>query len=171
MRRRVDAERLRAFVERLGGAARRPARVYLVGGATAVELGWRDATIDIDLKLVPEADELLRAIQELKEELEVNVELASPDLFIPVRSGWEDRSPHVSRAGKVDVHHFDLRAQALAKLERGHARDLGDVDAMLARGLVTKPGLLAELARIEPLLHRYPAVDARAFRAAVEALP
>jgi hypothetical protein len=32
--------------------------------------------------------------------------------------------------------HHDLYAQALAKLERGHDRDLDDVDQMLARGLV-----------------------------------
>ena len=170
MRRPVDAARLRAFLEGLGRAARRPATAFLVGGATAVDLGWRVATIDVDLKLVPDDDELLRAIQDLKRELDLNVELASPDLFIPVRDGWVDRSPHVASFGELQVRHFDLAAQALAKLERGHRQDLLDVAAMVQRGLVTKRGLLEELARIEPLLHRYPALDPTAFRGAVEAL-
>ena len=34
----------------LAEAARRPLQVYLVGGATAVLEGWREATIDVDLK-------------------------------------------------------------------------------------------------------------------------
>ena len=169
MRRALDAQRLRTFLERLGRAASRPAVVYLVGGATAVELGWRDATVDVDLKLVPDADELLRAIQRLKRELDLNVELASPDLFIPVRAGWEGRSPHVTTVGMLDVRHFDLVAQALAKLERGHRQDVPDVEAMVARGLVTRAGLLEELGRIEDLLHRYPGIDAASFRRAVEA--
>jgi hypothetical protein len=65
----------------LGRAARRPGRVYLTGGATAVLDGWRESTIDIDIKLVPDDDALLRAIPELKESLQVNVELAAPASF------------------------------------------------------------------------------------------
>lgn len=37
---------MRAIAE----AARGPLQVYLVGGASAVVEGWRDATIDIDLR-------------------------------------------------------------------------------------------------------------------------
>ena len=62
--------------------------MYLTGGATAVLIGWRESTIDVDIKLVPETDELLREIPSLKERLQINVELASPDQFIPVREGW-----------------------------------------------------------------------------------
>ena len=36
----------------------------------------------------------------------------------------------------MTFRHYDLYAQALAKVERGHARDLADVEAMLERGLV-----------------------------------
>jgi hypothetical protein len=75
----------------LGGLAKR-LRIYLVGGATAVLLGWRETTIDIDLKLVPEVNEILKALPEIKEALEINVELASPDDFIPAVPGWEERS-------------------------------------------------------------------------------
>jgi hypothetical protein len=35
--------------------------MYLTGGSTAVLEGWREATVDVDLRFDPEADELLRA--------------------------------------------------------------------------------------------------------------
>ena len=77
MRRVAEAGRIRAFLSQLGRQARRPTRAYLAGGATAVLLGWRDSTIDVDLKLVGEgSDDLLRAIPGLKESLELKVELA-----------------------------------------------------------------------------------------------
>ena len=169
MRRDVDARRLRAFLRALGEAAKGETTVYLTGGATAVLHGWRPATIDVDLKLEPDRDELLRALPRLKEELEVNVELASPDGFLPELPGWRERSPLVAREGLVTVRHYDFYAQALAKLERAHSRDLDDVAAMLDRGLVD-PARLRELhAAIEPLLYRFPAIDPPTLRAALEA--
>jgi hypothetical protein len=168
VRRLATADRTRAFLSRLAGAARQPVTAYLTGGSTAVLLGWRDTTIDIDLKLVPDSDTLLRAIPALKEELEINVELASPDLFIPVPPGWEDRSPWEATEGMLTVRHFDLTAQAMAKLERGHARDLDDVRAMLDRDLVSREGLLAFLDAVDDELYRFPAIDPALFRRAVE---
>jgi hypothetical protein len=129
--------------------------------------GWRESTIDVDLKLVPEDDVLLRAIPELKESLRLNVELASRSDFIPVRAGWEDRSPFIGREGPLSFHHFDLVAQALAKVERGHARDRRDVLEMLRRGLVDVAALESAFDAIEPELYRYPAVDPASFRAAL----
>ena len=46
---------------------------------------------------------MLRAIPALKERLQINVELASPDQFIPVPRGWEERSPIISRIGRVTL--------------------------------------------------------------------
>lgn len=60
--------------------------------------------------------------------------------------------------------HYDLYAQALAKLERGHDRDLDDVREMLARGLVERDLLRGFFAEIEPELYRYPAIDPASFR-------
>jgi hypothetical protein len=112
---------------------------------------------------------MLRAIPSLKERLQVNVELASPDQFIPVPPGWEDRSPVITRLGRVTIRHYDFCAQALAKVERGHARDLADVEAMLARGLISAEDVRAQFARMEPDLYRFPAIDPRSFRQAVDA--
>ncbi len=52
--------------------------MYLTGGATAVLEGWRPSTVDVDVRFEPDSDEPLRRIAELKEKLELNVELASP---------------------------------------------------------------------------------------------
>ena len=155
-------------MEALARAADRELRIYLVGGTTAVLMGWRSSTIDVDLVTRPEDDALLRAIPAIKERLQVNIELASPLDFIPVPPGWEDRSPPITRIGHVSFHHFDLYAQALAKLERGHRQDVADVREMIGRGLVAGPQLLAYFAQIEPDLYRYPALDPPSFRRAVE---
>src|SRR5712691_3831845 len=157
MRRLVDADRLHRLMRALGREARAEARVYLTGGASAVLLAWRDSTIDVDLKIEPEQDEVLRAIPELKERLEVNVELASPGDFLPELPGWRDRSQFITREGNLFFHHYDFYAQALSKLERLHVRDVDDVMQMHARRLIDSTRLLELFAAIEPQLYRYPA--------------
>jgi len=170
MRGLADEARIRRFMRELGRAARRPAHVYLTGGATAVLSGWRSTTIDVDLKAVPDDDAVLRAIPALKEALQINVELAAPSDFIPVAPGWEARSPFVGQEGPLAFHHFDLVAQALAKIERGHVQDLDDVREMIRRSLVDPSRLRDTFAAIEPQLYRYPAVDPARFRRALEDL-
>ena len=167
MRQPVDAGRLRAFMRALAREARGPLQVYLVGGSTAVLEGWREATIDVDLAFGESDDAVLRALPGLKDTFDINVELASPADFIPVKRGWQDRSPFVAQEGVVTFRHFDLYAQALAKIERGHETDRNDVREMLARGLVTRPGLLEYFESIEPELYRFPALDPASFRRAV----
>jgi len=172
MRRPVDEERVRAFMGALGSAVAREHTVYLVGGATAVLEGWRVSTIDIDLALPDrtDADDILRALPLIKDELELNVELASPADFVPVPAGWEERARSVAREGSVTFLHYDLYGQALSKLERGHDRDLVDVREMIARGLVDPDRLGVFFAEIEPQLYRFPAIDPPSFRRRVEAI-
>ncbi len=169
MRALADRGRILTFMRRLAAEADTETRVYLTGGASAVVEGWRDTTIDVDIKMVPDRDVLLRAIPPLKESLQLNVELASPDDFIPVREGWPDRSPFILREGKVSFHHFEFAAQALAKIERGHDQDLADVRVMIDRGLVDTVALEQYFDVIEPMLYRYPALDAVEFRRALRA--
>lgn len=168
MREPADAERIERFLEALARVATSPTTVYLVGGATAVLVGWRQTTRDIDLVIRPESDALLRAIPALKERLALNIEFAAPDHFIPVSAGWEARSPVIKRIGNLTVCHYDLTAQALAKIERGHARDLADVRALRAAGLVSDDGLRQAYAHAAPELYRYPAIDPDTYRAALE---
>lgn len=63
---------------------------------------------------------------------------------------------------------FRPYSQALAKLERGHARDLYDVRSLIERGFVDSARLLPLFDEIEPQLYRFPAVNPRTFRRAVE---
>lgn len=168
MRRLADAERIRAFLATLGTRVTRPTRLYLVGGATAVLQGWRETTIDIDLELVPESDEVLRAIPELKRSLHVNVEIAAPHHFIPELPAWQDRSVFIEQRGKLAIYHYDPYSQVLSKLERRHAKDLADARAMVDEGLVEPERLRSLFESIEPELYRYPAIDPGSFRRAVE---
>ncbi len=164
MRPPVDRDRLRELALRLGNLARSKTTVYLTGGATAVIEGWRASTVDVNVRFEPDTDALLRELPKLKEELRINIELASPPDFIPELPGWRERSPLVLAEGNVELRHFDLYSQALAKVERGFQQDLQDVNSMLAHGLV-KPDRLRELYEsIEPQLYRYPAIDPGAFR-------
>ena len=126
--------------------------MYLVGGSTAVEQGWRESTIDVDLRLEPEDEGVLRALPRIKIEQGVNVELASPLDFLPELPGWRDRSPLV----------------ALAKLERGFTQDLADVEAMVDRGLVQPSRSMELMTALEPDLYRLPAVDPGSLREAVQ---
>jgi len=168
MRRPLDAERIQRFMRDLGKEAERDIRLYFAGGATAVLLGWRSSTIDVDIKLEPETDHLFRALPRIKEELEINIELAAPDQFIPELSGWRERSVFIAREGRLSFYHYDYYAQALSKIQRGHDQDRLDVRQMIDRGLIDKHELRRRFEEIEILLFRYPAIDPAAFRRALE---
>ena len=149
MREKVTAARLQEFMKALGNAVAGPARIFLVGGATAVLCGWRESTIDINLKVIPDSDEVLRNLPALKERLQVNIELASPDDFIPELPSWQERSCFIRQEGKLTFLHYDFYAQALAKIERGHHVDVLDVRAMIQNGLVEPKRLLEFFSQIE----------------------
>ncbi|HYK19596.1 MAG TPA: hypothetical protein VEV42_02605, partial [Pyrinomonadaceae bacterium] len=75
MREKITAERVARFMQAVGRAGKKTA--HLPGRwRHSRALGWRETTIDIDLKLVPEVNEILKALPEIKEALEINVELA-----------------------------------------------------------------------------------------------
>src|SRR5437016_5939705 len=118
MRRKVTPETLKKFMQELAAASRSPGKVYFTGGATALLLGFRQQTIDIDLKLDPEPSGAFEAIASLKNRLNLNVELASPADFIPAPSDWRERSRHIASIDQVEFFHYDFSLQALAKLER-----------------------------------------------------
>ena len=155
-------------MEALGRRVNGPGTIYLTGGATALLFGWREKTIDVDIKADPEPLGLFEAIAELKESLDANVELASPDLFIPEVPGWRQRSEFIRRVGEVDFRHFDFYSQALAKLERGHERDLLDVRAYLREGLVDRQKLYVFFEDIRPSLKKFPAIDELVFAKSVQ---
>ncbi len=168
MRPDADAARVRALARDLGRHAGQRVRLYVTGGATAVIEGWRDSTIDVDLRVEPDDEALARRIPLAKAAIPVNIELVSPPDFIPELPGWRERCVYVFTEGNADVYHFDFYSQALANRERGLDRDLFDVRAMREHRRIENARLLEHFSVIEPELFRYPAIDPPAFRGRVE---
>ncbi len=167
MRDLATKDRILEFIDAFGSPVRSATRVYLTGGATAVLNGWRETTVDVDLCFVPDRDELYRSIPEIKERLKINIELAAPSDFIPALPGWEDRSQFICRHGKVDFFHFDIYSQALSKIERGHTKDVQDVESMFKHGLLDPMKLRDLFASIQDSLYKFPAIDPKSFSDAV----
>ncbi len=163
MRQETTKNKLEKFMVELGKRVLGPGRIYVTGGATAVLHGWRAMTIDVDIKADPEPPGLFEALAVLKEELDVNVELASPDHFIPPPAGWRERSIFIARHGELEFFHYDPYGQALSKLQRGHDRDLRDVDSLRSAGLIQKDRMRELFVLIKPQLIRYPAIDPMSF--------
>jgi hypothetical protein len=168
MRRKATVQVLEQFMQQLAAGAQSRGKVYLTGGATALLLGFRDQTIEIDLKLDPEPQGVFEAIARLKNSLDINVELDSPDDFIPPRRLWREHSRHIATIGKVEFFHYDFALQALSKIERSHSHDLQDVSSFLRNNAVTTSELREVLKEIEPLLIWSPAIDPQRFKLKVE---
>ena len=155
-------------MEALGRKVEGAGTIYLTGGATALLFGWRAKTIDVDIKADPEPRGFFEAIAEIKESLDTNVELASPDLFIPELPGWRERSVFICRVRGLDFRHFDFYSQVLAKLERGHERDMLDVRAFVEEGLVDRQKLRDFFEDIRPSLKKFPAIEEMEFSKSVQ---
>lgn len=142
-------------------------RVLLVGGGTAVLIGWRESTIDIDLYSDQEA--VFRDIQAIKERLNVNIEFARPEHFVPSLTGTEDRHVFIQTIGNVNFFHYDPYAQLLSKVVRGFRRDLADAKKFVSSGMVDLTVFL-DLVRAIPEAEyaKYPAISRAAILSAVE---
>lgn len=140
MRQRTDQARLTSFLNALGRRVRRPIRFYLVGGSVLIDLGLRVSTLDIDY--VADADnpaalaELEQAIRTLKDELDVNVELASPADFLPIPPSVLGRSRFVAQYGQLSVYYYHLASLVIAKAARGLEQDLADAERLIRAGEV-----------------------------------
>lgn len=168
MRDPVDGEKILRLLEDLGNSCRGPGSVYITGGSSAVVLGWRQATIDVDLKFFPEPEGIFESLPGLKIRQNVNIEMASPDDFVPALPGWRERSKWITTINRVDFYHFDFYTQSLSKLERDHAKDRVDVAAMVRVGLVVPTRLLELCDQLTPgEWSRYPAIEPDSVRAAV----
>ena len=99
----------------------------------------RGQTLDVDISYeIAAAGEasLANAIRELKDKLDLNVELADPSQFLPVPKGRESRCTFAGRYGKVEVFLDDPYTVALSKLHRGYEKDLEDIRLLIRAKLV-----------------------------------
>ena len=169
MRSEMTRDRLLALMEELSRTAPRKGtfRVYLVGGGTAVYAGWRDSSIDVDL--FSEEESVFRDIQGIKERLNVNVEFARPEDFVPPLPGSSGRHVFIASIGRVTFSHYDPYAQVLSKIVRGFERDLEDARNFVASGMVSPERLRALVEKIpERVYAKYPSLTKSAVREAVE---
>lgn len=89
----------------------------------------------------------------------LNIELASPDDFIPALPGWQDRSEAIGRFGPVEVFHMDFYSQALSKIQRGNDKGLADAHGPVNAGKVDLAQLQEFNKQIRSQFVRYPAID------------
>ena len=139
MRPGVDKAAIESFLQQLGRTFRKPARLYLIGGAALIHLGARPGfTQVIDLQVGGTNEgELIVAIQRLIQQMQVNVEFSSPVDFIPLPTQWEMHARFIGRYGTIDVFYFDFYSIALSKIERGNNRDIADVKLLVQQGIIT----------------------------------
>jgi hypothetical protein len=93
------------------------------------------------------------------EKLSVNVELASPDQFVPALNGWRERCEYIGKWGQVEFFHYDFYGQAFSKIVRGHAVDISDVKALVSLRKVDLDILEKLFLEVLPSMNRYPALD------------
>ena len=169
MRKELTAERLRLFMRALADSApaKNSFRVYFIGGATAVDHGWRASTIDVDVSA--DDDRVFRKIQTLKDDLQINVEFARPEDFVPALSGAADRHLFIDTIGAVSFFHYDPYSQLFSKLVRGFRQDLVDAENLVSEGLV-EPEKFQSLTREIPrqAYSKYPSLSRRAILDAVD---
>jgi hypothetical protein len=168
MRSNIDPQKIEQLMKALGREASGSGRIYFTGGASALLIGWRSSTVDIDICLDPEPPGIFQAIAKLKQELDINIELASPQDFLPALPGWQERSVFIRQHGKISFYHYDFTAQALAKLSRGYDRDTNDVQAMYDQKLFSLIELYNCFEAIEPELIRFPSINPALLRNKIE---
>ncbi len=167
MRPSVDKTAIESFLQQVGRTFRKPGRLYLVGGAALVHAGIRPGfTQDIDIQVSGANEgEFIVAIQRLIQQMQINVEFASPADFIPLPSQWEMHAQYVGRYGGVDVFYFDFYSIALSKIERGNSRDIDDVKLLVQQGIIILNELDAAYREVLAQLGqgRYPRITPQRF--------
>lgn len=169
MRKPLTRDRLLSLMRELARTApsRGTYRVYLVGGGTAVYVGWRSSSIDVDL--FSDRDEVFRDIQNIKERLNVNIDFARPEDFVPPLRGSENRHVFIETRGPITFYHYDPYAQLFSKIVRGFQRDLDDAQEFLQSGMVDPKKFRSLVTDIPDSAYaRYPALSKNGVEKAVE---
>ncbi|HRJ45009.1 MAG: hypothetical protein KJZ86_14640 [Caldilineaceae bacterium] len=140
----ITGHELTGFLNQLARCYRHGGRLYLVGGSSLLLAASKTSTLDVDIKIetTPEHyGEFIRCLRQVSRQLQIPVEEASPDQFIPLPPGYAERHRFIGRYGSLDVFHFDFYSMALSKIHRGNEKDFADVTAMISQNLI-------ELARL-----------------------
>ena len=154
----ITAEALQNFLEQLGRCYRHPGRLYLVGGSSLILVAAKVSTLDIDVHFDVPAEyhnTFIRCMREISRQYKLPIEQASPDQFIPLPRGYQDRHQFIGRYSLLDVFHFDFYSVALSKLHRGNEKDFADVIQMVGQGLITLAQLREYFYEVLPQLESF----------------
>lgn len=163
----ITKDILKNFMQSIGRALKKSATLYLTGGSTAMLLGFRDGTIDIDI--AGDMDELFAHIPKLKERLQINIELAKPTDFVPSLPDEISRHILIGKFGNATFMHFDPYSQAFSKIVRAHTTDVADVKALIKMKLVNPKELYRMVRGISSReFQRYPRLNRSAVEMAVK---
>ncbi len=166
-RKTVTKKTIQTFMKSIGIVLKKSATFYLTGGSTAILFGFREGTIDIDI--AGDMDELFSHIPKLKEQLQINVEMAKPTDFVPSLPEEKKRHILIGNFGKATFMHFDPYSQAFSKIVRGHTTDIADVKALFHQGLVDAEKLNALVKNLpDREFMKYPRLNRPAVEMAVE---
>jgi len=134
----VDKE-IREFLSQLGERYPKPAKLYLLGGSALCLLGNPRRTVDIDYTIevsVDQTGELIKMIEILSGELQLELEIVPIEEFIPLPPGVESRHQWVGKFDNLEVYIYDPYSIALSKLARGFETDLQDVLFLLNQNII-----------------------------------
>jgi hypothetical protein len=154
----ITAQALQEFLAQLGRCYRHPGRIYLVGGSSLILVAAKVSTLDIDIQfeVPPEhQDEFIRCLRDISRQRQIAIEQASPDQFIPLPRGYQDRHQFIGRYSSLDVYHYDFYSVALSKLHRGNEKDFADVIQMIRQGLITLLQLQTYFQEVLPKLESF----------------
>lgn len=153
----LDQVRLIQFLKRLGQCFRRYGRLYLVGGSSLLLLGAKEVTLDIDINFEVDSayhSEFVQCLRRVGREMGLAWEVASPDQFMALPKGYQQRHIYIDRYELIEVFHFDLYSTALSKISRGNQKDFEDVIHMLESGIVEWAKLEQDYQEVLPLLEQ-----------------
>lgn len=159
MRLNSDKNRILLLMDEIGQNINEKINIYFTGGVSAVLLDIREMTIDVDIKFEPDIYKMYEVIKVLKESININIELASPDNFIPELPEWRDRSLFINQVKKASFYHYDFYSQIIAKIQRNWKQDWND-----AKGFAKQinPAFLEKLfIGIKNEFIKFPSIDVK----------
>jgi hypothetical protein len=68
MRSNIDPQKIDRLMQALGRESQGSGCIYFTGGVSALLIGWRSSTVDVDIRLDPEPQGIFQAIAKLKYE-------------------------------------------------------------------------------------------------------
>jgi hypothetical protein len=145
----VNSEKLKIFLERLGGHYPNKERLILLGGCALNLLGSSRPTLDVDyvgddLKKGP----LDRFLEEIARELHLDIDAVPIEKFLPVTVEDMEGCLPFGKFGEIDVFILNPYLIAFSKIERGFDTDIEDVLFLMKNNYVESETMRIKIQKI-----------------------